>query len=243
MEKIDLNNYEAYFLDLMEGTLSAEEKHDLFAFLELHPELKAEMEEDFGLFADQVHSESGKLFSYRGKNANMYACEALIAAFEATQDNLFLQQALCIANTIVNQQTASTNGLLWEHYNDDWQVDWTYNQHHPQNLYKPWGYQTGHFTEWAKLLLILHSYKPQIWMLDKAKFLVDTAWQSGWGKTRGGLYYGFDLQGSVCDDHKYFWVQAETLPALAMLSKHYPDGPYLNYLKLIIKIRSSCKRK
>ncbi|MFT5821589.1 MAG: hypothetical protein ACI8ZM_002842 [Crocinitomix sp.] len=48
MEKIDLNNYEAYFLDLMEGTLSAEERHDLIAFLELHPELKAEMEEDFG---------------------------------------------------------------------------------------------------------------------------------------------------------------------------------------------------
>ena len=48
MEKIDLNNYEAYFLDFMEGTLSAEEKHDLFAFLELHPALKAEMEEDFG---------------------------------------------------------------------------------------------------------------------------------------------------------------------------------------------------
>jgi len=49
MEKIGLNNYEAYFLDYMEGTLSAEEKHDLFAFLELHPELKAEMEEDFGM--------------------------------------------------------------------------------------------------------------------------------------------------------------------------------------------------
>ena len=49
MEKIDLNNYEAYFLDFMEGTLSAEEKHDLFAFLELHPELKDEMEDDFGV--------------------------------------------------------------------------------------------------------------------------------------------------------------------------------------------------
>lgn len=48
MEKIDLNNYEAYFLDFMEGTLSAEEKHDLWAFLALHPELKAEMEADFG---------------------------------------------------------------------------------------------------------------------------------------------------------------------------------------------------
>ena len=48
MEKIDLNNYEAYFLDYMEGTLSVEEKHDLFTFLEKHPELRAEMEEDFG---------------------------------------------------------------------------------------------------------------------------------------------------------------------------------------------------
>lgn len=47
MEKIDLNNYEAYFLDYVEGTLSTEEKHDLFLFLEKHPALKAEMEEDF----------------------------------------------------------------------------------------------------------------------------------------------------------------------------------------------------
>ena len=47
MEKIDLNNYEAYFLDFMEGNLGAEEKQDLFDFLALHPELKSEMEADF----------------------------------------------------------------------------------------------------------------------------------------------------------------------------------------------------
>ena len=46
MEKIDLNNYEAYFLDYMEGSLSAEEKYDLFAFLEKHPDLKEELELD-----------------------------------------------------------------------------------------------------------------------------------------------------------------------------------------------------
>lgn len=51
MEKIDLNNYEAYFLDFMEGSLSAEEKHDLFTFLEKHPELKNEFELDFGEMA------------------------------------------------------------------------------------------------------------------------------------------------------------------------------------------------
>lgn len=46
MEKIDLNNYEAYFLDYMEGSLSAEEKFDLFGFLDQHPELKADLDED-----------------------------------------------------------------------------------------------------------------------------------------------------------------------------------------------------
>lgn len=46
MEKIDLNNYEAYFLDYMEGSLSAEEKHDLFAFLEKHPHLQEELDID-----------------------------------------------------------------------------------------------------------------------------------------------------------------------------------------------------
>ena len=51
MEKIDLNNYEAYFLDFMEGSLSAEEKHDLFTFLEKHHELKNEFELDFGEMA------------------------------------------------------------------------------------------------------------------------------------------------------------------------------------------------
>lgn len=51
MEKIDLNNYEAYFLDFMEGSLSAEEKYDLFTFLEKHPELKNEFELDLGEMA------------------------------------------------------------------------------------------------------------------------------------------------------------------------------------------------
>lgn len=48
MEKIDLTNYEAFFLDYSEGNLGEEEKYDLFNFLEAHPELKADFELDFG---------------------------------------------------------------------------------------------------------------------------------------------------------------------------------------------------
>lgn len=44
MEKINKHNYEAYFLDYLEGNLSAEEKADLFAFLEKNPALKQELD-------------------------------------------------------------------------------------------------------------------------------------------------------------------------------------------------------
>ncbi|MBK9190552.1 MAG: hypothetical protein IPM77_03080 [Crocinitomicaceae bacterium] len=44
MEKINKHNYEAYFLDYLEGNLSAEEKADLFAFLEENPALKNELD-------------------------------------------------------------------------------------------------------------------------------------------------------------------------------------------------------
>jgi len=45
MEKIHLNNYEAWFLDYLEGRLHAEEVAELMLFLEKHPELKALLEE------------------------------------------------------------------------------------------------------------------------------------------------------------------------------------------------------
>lgn len=45
MEKINRNNYETFFLDYLEGNLSASEKEDLFSFLSVNPELKKELEE------------------------------------------------------------------------------------------------------------------------------------------------------------------------------------------------------
>ncbi|WP_066758595.1 hypothetical protein [Crocinitomix algicola] len=50
MEKINRHNYEAYFLDYAEGNLSHEDRNDLKCFLEVNPDLKAELEEDFGDF-------------------------------------------------------------------------------------------------------------------------------------------------------------------------------------------------
>jgi hypothetical protein len=41
---VDLHNYEAFYLDYIEGQLSREEEAELYAFLELHPECKPEIE-------------------------------------------------------------------------------------------------------------------------------------------------------------------------------------------------------
>ena len=47
-------------------------------------------------------------------------------------------------------------------------------------------------------------------MLPTARHLFDTAVARAWDTEFGGLCYGFAPDGSVCDDDKYFWVQAES---------------------------------
>ncbi len=46
---IDKNNYEAYVLDYLEGTISEQDKQWLLLFFEEHPELKADLEADIHL--------------------------------------------------------------------------------------------------------------------------------------------------------------------------------------------------
>lgn len=182
-------------------------------------------QEEFGLYADEI-SATGKLSDYRGQNSNMHLCEAMLAAYEATSIEFFLERATRLAESICQRQAALTDGLIWEHYNADFQIDWDYNKDDPKNLYRPWGFQPGHQTEWSKLLLILHRHAPQDWMVERAQDLFDRAWSTAWDKQYGGLVYGFDDQGEWCDDDKYFWVQAESFAAAALLYQATGDEKY-----------------
>ena len=170
----------------------------------------------YGLYADEISAE-GVLNDYRGQNSNMHMCEAMIAAFEATGDHKFLMRAKTLANNIAQRQAALSDGLIWEHFDTEFKLDWEYNKDDPKNLYRPWGFQPGHQTEWAKLLLQIYRLSPEPWMLKKARELFDRAWDAAWDEQYGGLIYGFDTQGNWCDDDKYFWVQAESFAAAAML--------------------------
>lgn len=190
-------------------------------------------EPEHGLYADEASGDWSELSGYRGQNANMHACEALSAAYEASGETAYLRRARTIAYNITVRQAALADGLVWEHYKADWSVDPDYNRHDKTNIFRPWGYQSGHLTEWAKLLLILLRHPidgaHDSWMLPTARHFFDVAMERAWDVQHGGLVYGFGPDGQVCDADKYFWVQAESLAAAALLAERSGESRYWDW--------------
>lgn len=187
---------------------------------------------DYGLYADEISVE-GELSTYRGQNANMHLCEAMIAAYEATNNVMFLERAKLLAHNIAVKQAKLTDNLVWEHFTPEFQPDWNYNKDDPKNLYRPWGFQPGHQTEWAKLLLIINRHSPAPWLVERAVALYDTAYTLAWDKEFGGFIYGFDPKGNWCDEDKYFWVQAESFATAALLYVETREQKYLDQYQAI----------
>ncbi|MEE7545637.1 AGE family epimerase/isomerase [Xanthomonas sp. Kuri4-1] len=182
-------------------------------------------EPEYGLYKDEADA-AFRFTGYRGQNANMHMCEAMIAAYEASGEPRYLERAQVLADHMTRRQAAKAGGLVWEHYDRHWNIDWDYNRDNPKHLFRPWGFQPGHQTEWAKLLMLIDRYAPADWLLPTARHLFDTAVARAWDAERGGLCYGFDPEGRVCDDDKYFWVQAESLATAALLAERSGDPVY-----------------
>lgn len=208
-----------------------------------------------GLYRDEADRD-WRYSNYRGQNANMHLCEALIAAHEADGGPRWLPRALALADAMTRRQASLAGGLVWEHYCADWSVDWDYHRDDPTHLFRPWGFQPGHQVEWAKLLLQLRDHlgaDAPDWLLPTARRLYDTALAHGWDDAHGGIVYGFapeslrarspapgepppDLAAApmyVCDADKYFWVQAEAIAAAWRLHAATGEARYRDdYLRL-----------
>jgi mannose/cellobiose epimerase-like protein (N-acyl-D-glucosamine 2-epimerase family) len=192
-----------------------------------------------GLYADEA-SADWVLSPYRGQNANMHACEAMLAAFDATGERRYLERARTLADRVTRGLAQHAPGtLIWEHYKVDpgsgaWTPDWDYNRHDKSNIFRPWGYQSGHLTEWAKLLLVLDRHEEAEWRLRRARELFAASTEHAWDRSHGGLYYGFSYDAlhhkwPICDRDKYHWVQAESFAAAALLATHTGEGGYWDW--------------
>lgn len=179
-------------------------------------------DEEYDLFSDRACGDWSSIDSYRGQNANMHACEALIAAYEATDESQYVDRAYHVAETLVGDLPEKTgaDGWIWEHYTDSWEHDFEYNRDELRHTFRPWGYQPGHHVEWSKLLLQLDRHRPETWLVDRAKELFEIATTNGWDDEHGGFYYTLDRDGAPLVEDKYGWAVAEGIGAAALLTDH-----------------------
>lgn len=181
-----------------------------------------------GAYADERDSSLSILDPYRGQNANMHMCEALLLAMEATGNKRYLDRAVLLAKRFAIELASINDGLIWEHYDTQWQCDMQYNIDKPDDLFKPWGFQPGHQVEWCKLLLELNRWLPDPLWIQRAKELYAAAMDKGWDHEHGGLVYGFAPDGAFCDAHKYFWVHAEAFASAWRLYRQTNEQRYLD---------------
>lgn len=103
----------------------------------------------------------------------------------------YIERAESLAQHITVRQAALCEGGIWEHYRADWTPDLEYNRFDSSNIFRPWGFQPGHFTEWAKLLCLLDTHSPAAWHLPRAKALFDRALDVAWDAKNGGIHCAF----------------------------------------------------
>jgi mannose/cellobiose epimerase-like protein (N-acyl-D-glucosamine 2-epimerase family) len=181
---------------------------------------------DDGLYADERSEDWTVLSPYRGQNANMHLCEALLAAHAATGEARFLDRAEEVARRVCLDLAGQTGGLLWEHYDADWRADLAYNRDRPDDMFRPWGVLSGHLMEWAKLLVVLHQAQPNPWAIPTTERFFAAATGRAWDAEFGGFLYSFALDGRIVDDRKYHWVTAEAIGAAAALSAATGNAAY-----------------
>lgn len=181
---------------------------------------------DDGLYAEECQPDWAPISSYRGGNSNMHLVEALLAAYDATTDQLYLNRAESVADRLISQLTRANQWRFAEHYTENWVIDAEYNRDDPRNTYRPYGSVIGHSPEWARLLLGLRAARGQDrWYVDAAKSLFEVSVPHAWAANTG-LVYTVDFAGKILDDDHYQWPVSEAIGAAHALRAVTGDSAY-----------------
>jgi len=74
-----------------------------------------------GLYIDSFNRDFSIRNEYRGQNANMHMCEAMIAVYECTNERQYLIKAINIARKLTNAaEMRIAKGVVCEHFTSDW---------------------------------------------------------------------------------------------------------------------------
>lgn len=168
-------------------------------------------------FADEWNRDWTPFSTYRGMNANMHGVEALLTAYEATGETVFLDRAGHILDFFVGEVAPAESWRLPEHYTETWQIDRTYAG---DPMFRPAGTTPGHSFELGRLML-------QHWDLagrrdtgapTRARSLIERALADAW-LADGGFAYTLDFEGKVAMRNRFWWPVTEAIGAVATLVK------------------------
>ncbi|MFY0635371.1 MAG: AGE family epimerase/isomerase [Vannielia sp.] len=174
-------------------------------------------EDDPGLIGADFGPDWQPLDGYRGMNANMHGVEALLAAYEATGWEIYLNRAGNILWFFLGQMAPQYGWRIPEHYDADWTVDIA---HDGDPMFRPAGTTPGHSLEFARLLLQHWELagRPENDVPATARALVERALADGWAE-EGGLHYTVGFDGAPLLTDRYWWPVSEGIGALASLIK------------------------
>ena len=172
-------------------------------------------EEKAGLFSDEWNCDWTPFSTYRGMNANMHGVEALLAAYEATGEALFLDRAGRILDFFVHRIAPANDWRLPEHYTDQWQIDRSYAGNH---MFRPAGTTPGHAFELGRLALQHWDLagRPANGAPHAARCLIERALGDAW-LPAGGVAYTLDFDGTVADGSRFWWPVTEAIGAMSAL--------------------------
>ncbi len=180
-------------------------------------------EPDHGAAAEEFAEDWTPISRYRGQNANMHLTEALMAAFEATGDALYLTRAESIADLIIGRIARAHGWHVMEHFDAGWQPDLAYRG---SDMFRPYGTTPGHALEWSRLLSQLHVLGGErlAWLPEAAAGLFRQAMTDGWDKPAGGFYYTLDYDGTPLIRDRLWWPCCEAVAAAAFLGQRSGDA-------------------
>lgn len=178
-------------------------------------------EDPHGLFSDEHNRDWTPFSTYRGMNANMHSVEALLTAFEATEDNVFLERAGRILEFFVGRIAPDHGWRLPEHYTGDWKVDPEYAGN---PMFRPAGTTPGHSFELSRLMLQYWDLlrRPEGNHVTRARRLLDQALADAWHEDLGGFVYTLKFDGSWDNPARYWWPVSEAIGTLAAFQKLAP---------------------
>lgn len=179
-------------------------------------------DEEYGLLSDEYARDWSPFSAYRGMNANMHGVEAMLGAFEATGEMLYVDRAGRILDFFVGRIAPAYGWRIPEHYTETWQIDPDYSGN---PMFRPAGTTPGHSLELGRLVV-------QHWdlagrkdggALGRARNLVAQALVDAW-LPAGGIAYTLGCDGEVSIADRYWWPVTEGIGALATLMKVEPNA-------------------